>query len=84
MSRYFHPQKDFFDRIKMPVPEAIPHGTEEDIAEKLKPVKTSTWRLEGNKLITETDQGNLVNFIPTTHILVGTDDNNMPIFKKIA
>lgn len=80
---YYHPQSDFFRRFNMPAPSTISHGLEEDIKEKLTELKPNSWRLEGNKLIGETEMGPLVNFIPTNYILEGTDDNGLPIFRNL-
>jgi hypothetical protein len=61
--RYFHPESDFYNKLKLPVPEATPHGTEEDISKKLVKLEAKSWRLEGNKLIAETEMGPVVNLI---------------------
>lgn len=81
--KYYHPQSDFYNKLKLPVPEAIAHGTEKDISELLEKLEPKSWRLEGNRLIAETDQGTLVNLIPTDRIMTGTDDKGLPVFAKI-
>lgn len=66
------------------VPEHIEHGTEEDIRAKLKPLETSRWRMEGpGKLVCDTPQGRLVNFIPNDMICTGEDSKGNPILQKI-
>ena len=50
----------------------------------MKQLKPNSWKLEGNKLIGETEYGPLVQFIPTDRVLTGTDDNGLPIFKQIV
>jgi len=80
--KYYHPQTDQYRKWGLEPPETIPHGTEGEIKEKLTRLKPNSWRLEGNKLIGETEMGPLVNFIPTDYILTGTK-NGLPIFKKI-
>ena len=81
--KYFHPQSDFFRKYNLTPPEAITHGTEEDIKIRLTELLPNSWRLEGNKLIGETAMGPLVNFIPTDYILTGTNDKGLPVFQKI-
>lgn len=83
MADYYHPDTDQMRKWNVPLPTAEAHGTEDDIRANLKPVKAHSWRLEGNKLITQTDMGELVQFIPTTHILIG-EENGLPILKKIV
>jgi hypothetical protein len=73
-----------FKEWKVPLPTREPHGTEEDIRANLKPLTPSKWRLEGNKLIAETDMGELVNYIPTDYIMKGVDEQGLPILKKIG
>ena len=74
--------KWYLDR-KLTPPTRNPHGTEEDIAAKVKPLTPTNWRLEGNKLIADTEMGPLVNFIPTDLILTGVDEKGLPILKRI-
>ena len=57
--------------------------TPNDIARRVTPLKPRNWRLEGNKLIADTDWGPLVNYIPTDYILTGTDGRGLPILKKL-
>lgn len=83
-SKYFHPQHDFFAKRNLPVPTTTPHGTEEDIEKKAKKLMPNTWRLEGNKLIGETEMGALVQTIPPEYICQGTDDEGLPILTKIT
>lgn len=65
-------------------PSSVSHGiTVEDISKTLEPVNPRNWRLEGNKLIADTDMGELVNYINTDYILTGTDKNGRPILTKI-
>lgn len=66
------------------LPSHQPHGTEADIKDNMVQLKPSSWRQEGNQLIGETDMGPLVQTVPTSHILIGTDDKGMPVFKQIA
>jgi len=65
-------------------PERISHDLKvEDISKVVKSVNPTNWRAEGDRLIADTDVGPLVQKIPTTHIFIGTDENNLPKFKKI-
>lgn len=66
-------------------PEHIPHDlTPEDIKHRVKSVRPVNWRAEGNRLIADTDVGELVQFIPTSHIFTGTDEKGLPTFRKIV
>lgn len=66
-----------------PLPTRDAHGTDNDIRSNLKSVNPHNWRLEGNQLIADTEVGRLVQTIPTTHILMGTDAQGLPIFKQV-
>lgn len=80
--KYYHPDSDFWRKYKMDAPEAISHGTESDIKDKMVKLQPNVWRLEGNRLIGETEMGELVNYIPTNVILVG-QENGLPVFKEV-
>lgn len=85
MGKYFHPDADYFRKVlNAPPPATASHATEEEISEKLKPVEMTNWRLEGNKLIAQTELGEVVNFIDPSYICEGTDNRGFPILKKIA
>jgi hypothetical protein len=74
----------WFERHGLTPPEHIAHGvTPDDIRDKLQPLKARSWRLEGNRLIAETDMGDVVNYIPTNYIMTGVDKDNLPVFRKI-
>lgn len=66
------------------MPAASAHGTDDDIRAKLKPMKFTNWRTEGNLLIADGPEGRLAQRIPTDYICEGTDENNLPILKKIV
>lgn len=83
VSKYYHPDTDYIRKLGATPPSAQAHGTEEDVANNLKPLKPHSWTLEGNKLIGQTDQGRLVQFIPTNYICKGSDDKGLPILEKI-
>jgi hypothetical protein len=74
----------WFERNGLQKPEHIPHGKQADLEARLVPATVSSWRLEGNQLIAETNYGPHVQTIPTDYILVGTDENNLPVLKKIS
>lgn len=61
-------------------PKTAEHG---DPSEHLKPLKPYRWRLEGNKLIGDTELGEVVNYIPTDYICRGMDENGLPILTKV-
>ena len=74
----------FYRKHGQQPPKTFSHGTEDDIKENMQLLRPNSWRLEGNKLIGETEHGPLVQIIPTSHILVGTDDDGLPILKQIV
>lgn len=83
--KYFHPQADFYRKVlNVDAPETIPHLTEDEIKDKLKPMLPAKWHLEGNKLIAVTENGTHAQMIDPSYILVGTDENQLPILKKIV
>lgn len=63
-------------------PTSSPHGTDDDIRNNLVKLKPKKWRQEGNKLIGETEMGDLVQFIDTGLVLMGTDKKGNPILNK--
>lgn len=84
MAEYFHPDHDFYAKHDVTPPSVSPHGTEEDLRDKLKPLKLHSWRQEGNLLIAQSDMGQVVNHIPTDTIMTGLDNNGLPIFAKVT
>jgi len=83
-STYHHADEDFLRKLGAPAPQVETHGTETDIENNLRQVLPFKWQLSGNQLIGETHEGHrLVQSIPTDRVLVGTDTEGMPIFKKI-
>lgn len=74
----------WFHKVGKTPPSHQPHGTETDIAQNMHPIKPNSWRVEGNKLIGDTEVGQLVQNIPTNLICTGTDDDGLPVFKKIV
>lgn len=77
-------QLKWYDKYNKARPTHIPHGiTAENINEHMKELRPKTWHLKGNMLIGETDMGPLHQTIPTDVILVGIDENNLPIFRKV-
>lgn len=82
-------QKDieWFQRKGQAPPAHHEHTTDsfdQPISKKLKRLQTSNWRLEGNKLIADTEHGELVQYIPTDMICTGTDNDGLPILKKVV
>lgn len=72
-----------YDRWNVPRPSHTPHGTEQDIQANLSSVKPRNWRQEGNRLIADTDWGELVQLIPVDYLLDGIDERGLPKFKRI-
>ena len=65
-------------------PEHISHEmTPDDIKDKVQPLKPTNWRQEGNLLKADTEMGELVQVLPTDRILTGTNDQGLPILKRI-
>jgi len=83
MADYHTADEDFYRKLDVPIPATSQHGTEDDIASKLVPMMPNKWKLAGNQLIAETENGTHVQTIPTDYILTGTDEKGMPIFKRI-
>jgi len=75
--------KQWFERHNLTPPSHTPHGSADDIADKMRPAKIRSWRMEGNRLIAETDIGRLVNYVDPNVVMTGVDENNRPIFKRI-
>jgi hypothetical protein len=74
----------WFEKHGLTPPSTTPHGvTPDNIAEKLRPLKVHSWRLEGNRLVAKTDMGDVVNHISPEYVMTGVDTNNLPIFKKL-
>lgn len=84
MPKYYHPDTDYFRKVlQSEPPSAVGHVTEEELLANMKQLKPKSWTLKGNQLEGMTEQGRLVQTIPTSHILVGTDNDGMPIFRRI-
>lgn len=60
------------------------HGTPEDIRGSLKRAHAYSWHMEGNELVADTDLGPLRQMIPTDYICLGSDEQGLPILKKIG
>lgn len=83
--KYYHPDSDFYRKVlKQAPPDTFPHVTEEEIWANMKRLQPTSWTLEGNILIGMTEQGRLVQRIPTDYILEGTDEQGLPMFKKVV
>lgn len=74
---------ELFKNWQAPLPAREAHGTDEDIRSQLKSVNPTNWRLEGNKLIADTQHGELGQYIPSNLILTGVDQEGLPVFKKV-
>lgn len=73
-----------FEDWGVPLPTSTHHGFEADIEASRHPLEPTHWRQEGNKLIGTIDNvGEFVNFLPTDVILTGTDENGLPVFRKV-
>lgn len=75
-------RKDY-EKLGISPPTSEGHGTDDDIRQNMKRLIPNSWRLEGDQLIGETEMGTLCQKIPTSHILVSTDTNGLPVFRRI-
>ncbi len=73
-----------FQQWGKPLPTRDAHGTPEEIRSNLEQAKPTNWRMEGNKLVADTQFGPLAQYLPTDVILTGTDDEGMPTFRKVV
>lgn len=81
---YYHPDADYYRKVlKTEPPSFTTHLTEEEIMANMKQLKPKSWTLRGNQLEGMTEQGKLVQTIPTSHVLVGTDSEGLPIFQRV-
>lgn len=77
--------ENWYQRHGVKEPESIPHGTEENITAKLSGTVHGEWIQMGNTLICRKCPNNhSTEPIPVDRILIGTDDNGLPILKKLA
>lgn len=70
-----------YDRWGVNRPTHEEHG-EFDL-DKLVPFKAHRWWCEGDLLYAEGNHGVVVNRIPVDYICLGTDENNLPILRKV-
>lgn len=84
MPNYYHPDTDMFRKLDVPLPTAEQHGTDEDVAKNLQPMKPYKWELNGNELIGIAENGRFAQKIPTSYICTGMDSKGLPILKKIV
>jgi len=78
--------RKFYERLGVAEPTSDTHGEdsfEHPLSENLKPVNPKNWRQSGNRLICDTEYGQLVQLIPTDKIMVGVDEKGHPILKDI-
>ena len=73
----------FYKKHGKAPPKHFEHGTEQEIRENMVRLRPGSWRLEGNQLIGQTELGTLVQTVPSDVILVGTDDDGLPMFKRV-
>lgn len=77
----------YYKMLGVQLPAVESHGVdspESPQSDRLKKEIPTNWRLEGNKLIGDTEFGPIAQMIPTDVLLVGTDSEGLPIFKKIV
>ena len=77
-------QAEMYKRWGVPAPSHEEHGTPEDIRAQLEKAVATSWHLEGNVLVAETQHGIIKQTIPPDYICLGMDKKNLPILKKIG
>lgn len=87
--KYYHPDSDYYRKVlDATPPSAESHQVvdtfENPLSERLHKLMPNSWRLEGNELIGQTDQGELRQRISTDYILLGTDKAGLPIFQRVV
>lgn len=75
---YSEQQLKEFEQWGVTPPISAQHDT------NLRRMAPRNWRQEGNRLIAETDMGELTQFIPTDVMLEGIDANGLPKLRKIV
>lgn len=78
---------NWFDRMGQARPTHLSHGVidtyEKPLSEQLVRLKCTNWRLEGNQLSCDTEQGPLSQTIDPGYICTGTSPEGLPILTKI-
>ncbi len=84
MAEFSDDMLKWYDRVGKARPTHIAHGiTSDNINEHMRELRPSSWRLEGNMLIGQTEMGPLHQTIPTDVILTGTTEDGLPIFTQV-
>lgn len=73
-----------FDRWEKSRPKSDTHGSEEDISRHMVRLMPTKWEQQGNQLIGYVGDTRVVNIIPTNMLLQGTDEQGLPILKKVV
>lgn len=77
----------WFDRMNLRRPTHTEHGLEDTVenplSKQLIRFRTSNWRRDGNMLVCDTDNGPLTQYLDPAYIVLGTDDDGLPILKKV-
>ena len=78
----------WFDRMKVKRPAHFEHGLEDTaenpLSKQLVKLRTWDWKRDGNYITCMTDQGKLTQYLDPSYIVLGTDDDGMPILKKLV
>ena len=76
---------EWYEKHGKEPPQRVSHGlTDDQIKDNLVRYKATSWRLEGNQLIAESEMGRLVQRIPTDYICEGMDDKGLPKLRKVV
>lgn len=79
-------ETELYEQWGVPPPTHDEHGEDSPdnpISSKLKSLNPRNWRQRGNLLVADTDVGEFAQTIPPDYLLVKTDENNLPKFKKV-
>lgn len=73
-----------YEKLGITPPTIESHGTEAEIKANMEKLQPKKWRLEGNRLLGDTEWGELCQIISSDLILKGTDDQGLPILEKVV
>lgn len=78
----------WFDKMGVERPTHLPHGVtdtlQNPLSDQMPRLKCTNWRIEGNMLTCDTEQGPLTQKLPSTdYICHGTGPDGLPLLTKI-
>lgn len=72
-----------YEELGLEPPENIKHLTEDELRERIKIPSNHKWRQQGTLLHCTCELGAHSTQIPTSHILMSTDESGMPVLKRV-